>query len=126
MPELAEVEYYRKQWDPGLGQEVRRVLVHSSARVYRETPAAAIRRALEGRRLLGSETHGKRMLFEFSAAAWLGLHLGIGDDWNRPPDSWLFNHRWKDGHHCPRCGSELSRDDLRGRTTCWCPRCQGP
>ncbi len=265
MPELAEVEYYRKQWDPGLGQKVERVLTHPRARIFRDTPAAAVENGLAERTFLSSRTHGKQMLFEFSDSAWLGLHLGmtgklfiaerghepakpehlvlemeslalvfsdfrmfgrltldvtddgepperwknlppqvldrgfskkhlsafvarfpktpvktllldqrgfpgignwmadeicwrmkiapritarelapemvdalwkatrqvardairvIGSDWYDPPKSWLFNHRWKDGGHCPRCGSDLERADLRGRTTCWCPKCQ--
>lgn len=51
----------------------------------------------------------------------------ISHDWGDPPASWLFRHRWKDGGFCPRrsCGTPLAREDLRGRTTCWCPRCQG-
>jgi formamidopyrimidine-DNA glycosylase len=77
MPELAEVEYYRKQWDPGIGGTVQRVLTHPKARIYRDIPAAAIRRGLTGRSLLASETHGKQMLFSFSGGAWLGLHLGM-------------------------------------------------
>lgn len=48
----------------------------------------------------------------------------IGKDWSDPPASWLFLHRWKDGGHCPACQSALTREDLRGRTTCWCPVCQ--
>jgi formamidopyrimidine-DNA glycosylase len=48
----------------------------------------------------------------------------IGQTWADPPDSWLFNHRWKDGGNCPRCRGVLVREDLRGRTTCWCPGCQ--
>jgi formamidopyrimidine-DNA glycosylase len=50
----------------------------------------------------------------------------IAPDWGEAPDNWLFNHRWKGGGHCPRpkCRSALSRQDLRGRTTCWCPACQ--
>ena len=268
MPELAEVEFYRKQWNAGIGDTVRKVHTHPKARLYRDTPSAAIARGLTGRVLVGGEAHGKRMLFAFSEGAWLGLHLGmtgklysgepdhtpekaehlvlemdrvalvfsdsrmfgkltldlvddgeppvwwrdlpprpldrgftkrhhlafvrrfprtplktllldqrgypgignwmadeicwrlrvppstrtgkldnaevdalwrsvrqvsrdalrvIGDTWERPPDSWLFNHRWKDGGVCPRkdCRAELVRADLRGRTTCWCPRCQG-
>ncbi len=267
MPELAEVEYYRKQWNPGLGGIVSLVLTHPEARIFRDVPAAAIERGLTGRRLLGSRTHGKQMMFEFSDGAWLGLHLGmsgelstapadyeptkqdhlvlslekwrlvfsdyrmfgkltleitedgnppdwwkalppgtissgftkgrlrefvrrfpktplktllldqrgfpgignwmadeicwklriapqtptknlgdeeiseiwkatrdvsrvalrvIGENWGDLPDSWLMNHRWRDGGICPRreCRSELMREDLRGRTTCWCPRCQ--
>src|SRR5690606_10139697 len=51
----------------------------------------------------------------------------VGTDWGDLPDSWLMNHRWRDGGICPRrgCRSGLLREDLRGRTTCWCPRCQG-
>ena len=26
------------------------------------------------------------------------------------------------GGHCPRCGAELARDRVGGRTTYWCPR----
>jgi formamidopyrimidine-DNA glycosylase len=48
----------------------------------------------------------------------------IGTDWNRPPDDWLFNHRWKDGGHCPRTGGLLKREQIGGRTTCWSPRWQ--
>ena len=267
MPELAEVEYYRKQWDPGLGQAVRRVAIHDRARIFRETSPNLLRRRLPGRHFEGSEAHGKNLLFRFSDGAWVGGHLGmtgkthvappdfepgkhdhlviyleslalvftdprlfgrirfelvdpgppdwwselppavldpgfsrdrvaefarrrrrtpvktllldqavfpgignwmadeicwrlrwhpgrpagtldeaeadhlrretrhvsrkaleiIGQDWGAPPKSWLFRHRWKDGGHCPRrgCGEALVRADLRGRTTCWCPRCQG-
>lgn len=48
----------------------------------------------------------------------------IGKDWSDPPKSWLFHYRWAPGHACPRCGTALERDDLRGRTACWCPSCQ--
>ncbi len=268
MPELAEVEFFRKQWDPGLGQVVKKVSTHPKARIYRDTPAAAIQRGLKGRTFVRSETHGKQMMFQFSDGAWLGLHLGmtgklhvapldheeekrdhliltlddkllvfsdyrmfgkltlditdegeapewwsglpprvtepaftkkrhttfvkrfpktplktllldqrgypgignwmadeicwqlsippqtksgdltdaeieavwkktrqisrsalrvIGTDWGKLPNSWLMNHRWKDGGICPRtkCKTDLVRADLRGRTTCWCPNCQG-
>lgn len=267
MPELAEVEFYRRQWDPGMGERVAWVRTHPAARIYRDVPAAAVERGLAGRRFLGGRAHGKQMLFEFSGGAWLGLHLGmsgeldvappdhepgrhehlvlalgplslvfrdprmfgrlgldlveadgpprwwrelppqpldpgfttahlgrfakrfpktplktllldqrgfpgignwmadeicwqlrlhpatpagalddghfaalrrtarrvcrealrvIGTDWGDMPDSWLMNHRWRDGGTCPRrdCRSGLLREDLRGRTTCWCPRCQ--
>ncbi|MGJ8724560.1 MAG: Fpg/Nei family DNA glycosylase [Roseibacillus sp.] len=41
-----------------------------------------------------------------------------------PPKSWLFQHRWKKGGHCPRCQTELSRATIATRTTAWCPLCQ--
>jgi formamidopyrimidine-DNA glycosylase len=77
MPELAEVEFFCQQWDPGLGCKVEAVVTHPAARIYRDIPAAAVRKGLGGRTLVGSETHGKQMLFEFSSGAWLGLHLGM-------------------------------------------------
>jgi formamidopyrimidine-DNA glycosylase len=268
MPELAEVDYYRRQWNAGLDERVSQVRVHPAARIFRDTPAAAMVQGLPGRSFLASHGHGKQMMFEFSDGAWLGLHLGmsgelttappdqvpakhehlvivlesqslvfsdyrmfgkvtleitddgqapqwwrelpaqvvessftkglvhdfiqrfpktpiktllldqrgfpgignwmadeicwqlkiapqtkagslestqreaiwkmtrrvsrealrvIGTDWGDLPDSWLMNHRWRDGGICPRrgCKRELVREDLRGRTTCWCPGCQG-
>lgn len=266
MPELAEVEYYRKEWNPGIGQAIRRVHLHPQSRLFRETSPDLIRRRLTGARLEKSLAHGKNMIFRFSGGGWLGGHLGmtgelrteppdfvpgkhdhlvlftdsvalvftdprmfgrirfeicadeppewwrelppailtsgftrgrvadflrrhrktpvktalldqsafpgignwmadeicwrlrwhparpsgelsateagdlwkmirqvardalrvIGDGWQDPPDAWLFNHRWDRDHHCPRrgCGATLVRADLRGRTTCWCPKCQ--
>jgi formamidopyrimidine-DNA glycosylase len=47
----------------------------------------------------------------------------IQDDWSYPA-SWLFKHRWGTGQHCPRCGAQLARATIGGRTTCWCPECQ--
>ena len=48
----------------------------------------------------------------------------IGSDWSDPPKSWLFGHRWARGGACPRCGTKLRHEKLRGRTACWCPTCQ--
>jgi formamidopyrimidine-DNA glycosylase len=48
----------------------------------------------------------------------------IGKDWSDPPDTWLFNHRWKDGGRCPRSKKPLVREDVGGRTTCWSPERQ--
>jgi len=48
----------------------------------------------------------------------------IGRDWSDPPGTWLFKHRWGKGTKCPRCGTALTRADFRGRTACWCPKCQ--
>src|SRR5688572_9841603 len=77
MPELAEVEYFRKQWDPGVGKPIDRVHLHGAKRIFRGSTPREIERALKGAKLLGSETHGKQMLFRFSGGAWLGVHLGM-------------------------------------------------
>jgi formamidopyrimidine-DNA glycosylase len=76
MPELAEVEYYRKQWNCGIGEKVRTVLLHEN-RIFRGSDVDALRETLTGSVLRTSETHGKQMLFRFSKNAWLGLHLGM-------------------------------------------------
>lgn len=77
MPELAEVEYYRRRWDAGLGSSVLRVLVHPKAGVFKTASAADVVRHLSGAKLLASEAAAKQMLFRFSGDAWLGIHLGM-------------------------------------------------
>ena len=77
MPELAEVEWYRKQWNPGLGNMIVDVALHARKRVFRGTETLALRQHLVGQTLLKSTTRGKRMLFKFSGDNWLGLHLGM-------------------------------------------------
>lgn len=81
MPELAEVEFIRRRWDPGLGQTVTAVRLHSGARVLRGCDCARLALRLAGARLDSSEAAAKQMLFRFTAAdgapLWLGLHLGM-------------------------------------------------
>jgi len=77
MPELAEVEYYRKRWDVGLGATIRAVELHRQARVLRAVDPVALQKALRGSSLIASEARGKQMLFRFSGGLWLGLHLGM-------------------------------------------------
>jgi formamidopyrimidine-DNA glycosylase len=77
MPELAEVEYFRRMWDPGFGQRVIEVAPHGAKRVFRGTDVTALERSIAGAKLLYSEGHGKQMLFRFSRGASLGIHLGM-------------------------------------------------
>ena len=77
MPELAEVEYYRRQWDAGLGKRVTRVEVHPTTRVFRGVDTQSLVSALRGARFSGSWARGKQMLFRFGKEAWVGLHLGM-------------------------------------------------
>jgi formamidopyrimidine-DNA glycosylase len=81
MPELAEVEFFRKRWDlAARGSTVTSVLTHDRARIFRGTDPVAIRTALTSARFLSSEAAAKQMLFRFSGDAWLGLHLGMSGD----------------------------------------------
>ncbi|MEO0447124.1 MAG: DNA-formamidopyrimidine glycosylase family protein [Verrucomicrobiota bacterium] len=82
MPELAEVEYYRKQWLPGLGETINQVHRHPKARVFRHCrPRLPFSQWLEGTTFGEAEAHGKHLLFRFDRPAsfpiWLGIHLGM-------------------------------------------------
>ena len=77
MPELAEVEWYRKQWNDGLGKEIADLQLHARKRVFRGKNTGALKENLVGEQLLRSTARGKRMLFKFSGDNWLGIHLGM-------------------------------------------------
>lgn len=77
MPELAEVEFFRKQWDAGLGQKIVAVQLHPRKRIFRGSDPREMTRQLTGRRFLSSEAWGKQMLFEFSGGNHIGIHLGM-------------------------------------------------
>jgi len=77
MPELAEVEYFRKCWDAGLGKRIVAVQLHGEKRIFRETEVRTIEQQLVGQKLLRSVARGKQMLFALSGGNWLGIHLGM-------------------------------------------------
>ena len=77
MPELAEVEFYRKQWSQGLRQKILSVHQNSGKRIFRGTDTKELERTLSGATLLDSFAHGKQMLFRFSKNSWVGVHLGM-------------------------------------------------
>jgi formamidopyrimidine-DNA glycosylase len=77
MPELAEVEFYRKQWDSGLHRTIGRVALHGDKRLFRGGDTARLAELMPGAKLLGSEARAKQMLFRFSKDLWLGVHLGM-------------------------------------------------
>ncbi len=82
MPELAEVDYFRKQWNPGLKHRIEAVELHAAKRIFRGIAARVFVDALTGAILERSEARGKQMLFVAKKRgakeqAWLGLHLGM-------------------------------------------------
>jgi formamidopyrimidine-DNA glycosylase len=77
MPELAEVEFYRRQWDPGLSQKIVRIQLHGQKRIFRGSNPRALAREVTGSRFLRSSAWGKQMLLEFSGGNWVGIHLGM-------------------------------------------------
>lgn len=81
MPELAEVEFFRRRWqEAAVGQRVARVVLHPEARVFRGVDTRALAKALTGVRLTGSEAAAKQMLFRFANGASLGIHLGMSGE----------------------------------------------
>jgi len=87
MPELAEVEFFRKRWRAGHGAKVIAVRLNEGKKVFHGSDPSLLKRALAGARLLDSETKAKQMLFHFSGNAWLGVHLGMSGELRvEPPD----------------------------------------
>ncbi|MEO0054723.1 MAG: hypothetical protein RLZZ50_670 [Verrucomicrobiota bacterium] len=83
MPELAEVEYVRRRWNPGLGHAIATLRLHPRAGVFKTCDPALLAKLLPGARLESSEAAAKQMLFRLFAAdqartpLWLGIHLGM-------------------------------------------------
>ena len=77
MPELAEVAYYCSRWNTGWGKRILRVRMNGQKRCFRSVNATRLEGDLLEKRMIGSRTHGKRMLFEFDQGLWLGIHLGM-------------------------------------------------
>ncbi len=89
MPELAEVEFFRKRWSAGHGARVLAVRLHDGKKVFRGTSTTLIRKKLTGATLLGSETAAKQMLFRFSGGGWLGIHLGMSGGLRVEPPAYV-------------------------------------
>jgi len=86
MPELAEVEFFRRRWEQaGAGEKIRAVHVQDRAQVFRGLDPAKLRRALAGAAWRGSEAAAKQMLFRFSGEVWIGLHLGLSGELRAEP-----------------------------------------
>lgn len=77
MPELAEVEFYRKKWEKGLGFPIRKTHLNAAKRVFRDCKPSLIRKSLQGSSLTDAIASGKQMLFRADGPAWLGIHLGM-------------------------------------------------
>ena len=77
MPELPDVELYKRYLDEhALGQTIDRVVV-SDARILGELPAEAFVARLAGNRFEGSRRHGKHLLVRLRRDGWLTLHFGM-------------------------------------------------
>lgn len=77
MPELAEVEYMRRQWDPAIGATVTGIEADYGKRIFRGLATGCLERALIGKPFTNALRHGKQLCFRFSSDVWLGIHLGM-------------------------------------------------
>jgi len=96
VPELAEVEFFRKRWSAGHGAKVLAVRLHGGNNVFRHCNVTLLRRMLTGARLIGSATSAKQMLFLFrggrlprQSRGWLGLHLGMSGELRTEPRDYV-------------------------------------
>jgi len=105
MPELPDVELFKRHLDTTcLGRTVRQVTVND-ARILSGISASELGRRLDGVRLAGSRRHGKHLLVGLDPPGWLTMHFGMNgslrhfaEGENDPPyDRVRFD--FSDGHH---------------------------
>jgi formamidopyrimidine-DNA glycosylase len=89
MPELAEVEFFRKRWSAGHDTKVLAVHLHEGKKIFRRCNTALLTKKLAGATLLDSETAAKQMLFRFSGGSWLGIHLGMSGELRVEPPGYV-------------------------------------
>ncbi len=77
MPELPEVENYRRYLNAtALHKEIQNVEI-GSAKILRGISGRALKRNLRGRRMERSRRHGKHLLVALDDGMWLTLHFGM-------------------------------------------------
>lgn len=77
MPELPDVELYKRYLEEhALRQTIERVMVND-ARILGDLPAQAFVARLSGNRFEDSRRHGKHLLVRLKKAGWLTLHFGM-------------------------------------------------
>jgi formamidopyrimidine-DNA glycosylase len=77
MPELPDVELFKRRLDrAALGRRIERVVV-GDPRILGDLAAADLVARLEGNRLQRSHRHGKHLLVGLTAGGWLSLHFGM-------------------------------------------------
>jgi formamidopyrimidine-DNA glycosylase len=77
MPELPDVELYKRYLDEhALRQTIERVVVND-ARILGDLPATALVARLSGNRFEDSRRHGKHLLVRLKKDGWLTLHFGM-------------------------------------------------
>jgi formamidopyrimidine-DNA glycosylase len=77
MPELPDVELYKRHLDATcLGRTIRYVAV-GDARILADVSATELARRVEGARITATRRHGKHLLVDLGPPGWLTLHFGM-------------------------------------------------
>ena len=77
MPELPDVELFKRHLDATcLGRTIRRVIV-SDARILAGVSASELAQRLEAARITKSLRHGKHLLVHLGPPGWLTMHFGM-------------------------------------------------
>jgi formamidopyrimidine-DNA glycosylase len=105
MPELPDVELFKRHLDATcLGRTIRRVTV-SDPRILSGVSASELERQLSGARLSESGRHGKHLLVGLQPPGWLTMHFGMNGslrhftEGERDPPYDRVRFDFTDGHH---------------------------
>lgn len=80
MPELPDVEVYRRYFDStALHQPIGDVMVAEPS-LLDEVSTNAVRQALSGASFEGTRRHGKHLFAHLSTERWLGIHFGMSGE----------------------------------------------
>ena len=105
MPELPDVELFKRHLDTTCrGRIIRRVVV-GDPRILGDLSAATLARRLDGAQINASRRHGKHLLVDLGSPGWLTLHFGMNgslrhftDGEDDPPYD-RVRLDFADGHH---------------------------
>jgi formamidopyrimidine-DNA glycosylase len=113
MPELPDVELYKRHLDATcLGRTIRQVAV-GDARILAEVSATELAHRLEGARINASRRHGKHLLVDLGPPGWLTLHFGMTGslrhftDGEQDPPYDRVRFDFADGHHLAYINARL-------------------
>ena len=93
---------------------------------------AGIGNELSDELLWHARLHPRRQAASLRANEWARLHralvevIATSNRHGRIPtgNGWLKSQRGRREPRCPRCGAQVRRATVAGRTAYWCPRCQ--
>jgi formamidopyrimidine-DNA glycosylase len=133
MPELAEVEFYRRRWwEAAANQAVRAAAANPRSRVYRSLAkefsggAVKLAKILPGAQLTDSRAHGKQMAFVLklgngreAQSLWLGIHLGMSGELRVEPPAYLSQKHDALVLRFARCALVFNDPRQFGRVRAW-------